>query len=94
MDNRAFILSIHQFDGSGTPTVTHDGFGGGALPDPSRSRLHYNDKGNVFSQEDEIDEYRADFTLSRTMARAMPSVSGVISDAVTARSCQMPSKNW
>ena len=54
------MINNYQFDGSGTPTVTHDGFGGGALPDPSRARLHYNDKGNVFSQEDEIDEYKAD----------------------------------
>lgn len=58
------MINNYRFDGSGTPTVTHDGFGDGALPDPSRSRLHYNEKGNVFSQEDEIDEYRSDFTFT------------------------------
>ncbi|MFK8017844.1 MAG: TonB-dependent receptor [Gammaproteobacteria bacterium] len=55
------IINNYQFDGTGsTPVVTHDGFGGGALPDPSLSRLHYNERGNVFSAEDEITEFKAD----------------------------------
>ena len=49
------IINSYQFDGTGgTPTVTHDGFENGNLPDPSLSRLHYNEKGNQFSDEDEI----------------------------------------
>ena len=58
------IINNYQFDGTGnTPVVTHDGFGGGALPDPSLSRLHYNEKGNRPSDEDEITEARADFVF-------------------------------
>ena len=57
------MINNYRFDGSGTPTVNHDGFGNGALPDPSRARLHYNDRGLSFSAEDEIDEYKADFTF-------------------------------
>lgn len=56
------IINNYQFDGTGgTPTVIHDGFGNGALPDINRTRLHYNEKGNVFSAEDQIDEAKADF---------------------------------
>jgi TonB-dependent receptor len=56
------IINNYSFDGTGgTPTVRHDGFGNGALPDPSRSRLHYNEKGNQPSFEDEITEFKADF---------------------------------
>lgn len=56
------IINSYQFDGTGgTPTVTHDGFGGNSLPDPSLARLHYNEKGNQFSDEDEITEFKADF---------------------------------
>ncbi|MDT0596072.1 TonB-dependent receptor [Glaciecola petra] len=57
------IINNYDFDGTGSvPTVSHDGFGGGSLPDPSRSRLHYNEKGNQPTFEDEITEYKADFT--------------------------------
>ena len=56
------IINNYAFDGgSGTPTVAHDGFEGGNLPDPSLSRLHYNEKGNRFTDEDEITEYKVDF---------------------------------
>ncbi len=55
------IINNYQFDGTGgRPVVTHDGFGNGNLPDPSLSRLHYNERGNVFSAEDEITEFKAD----------------------------------
>ncbi len=57
------IINNYSFDGiGGTPTVRHDGFENGQLPDPNLSRLHYNEKGNRFSDEDEITEYKADFT--------------------------------
>ena len=47
------IINSYQFDGTGsTPTVTHDGFGGSSLPDPNLARLHYNEKGNRFTDED------------------------------------------
>ena len=56
------IINNYSFDGTGgLPTVQHDGFGGGALPDPSLSRLHYNEQGNRFTDDDKITEYRADF---------------------------------
>lgn len=56
------IINNYQFDGTGgTPTVTHDGFGNGSLPDANLARLHYNEKGNQFSDEDEITELKADF---------------------------------
>ncbi|MEL7448519.1 MAG: TonB-dependent receptor [Pseudomonadota bacterium] len=56
------IINNYSFDGTGgTPTVTHDGFGNGQLPDPSLSRLHYNEKGNRFTDEDEITEFKLDF---------------------------------
>ena len=45
----------------GLPTVAHDGFVNGSLVDESQARLHYNEKGNVFSAEDEITELKADF---------------------------------
>ena len=58
------IINNYAFDGTGgTPTVQHDGFGNGALPDPSLTRLHYNEQGNRFSDEDEISELRADFVF-------------------------------
>ncbi|MDT0629367.1 TonB-dependent receptor [Alteromonas sp. W364] len=57
------IINNYSFDGTGSiPTVRHDGFGNGSLPDASLSRLHYNEKGNVPSAEDEITEFKADFT--------------------------------
>jgi TonB-dependent receptor len=57
------IINNYSFDGTGSiPTVQHDGFGNGSLPDASLSRLHYNEKGNVPSAEDEITEFKADFT--------------------------------
>jgi len=56
------IINSYQFDGTGgTPTVTHDGFTNGSLLDPNLARLHYNEKGNQFSDEDEITELKADF---------------------------------
>ncbi|MFK8031201.1 MAG: TonB-dependent receptor, partial [Gammaproteobacteria bacterium] len=56
------IINNYQYDGTGgTPTVAHDGFGNNTLPDPSLTRLHYNEKGNVFSDEDEINEIKLDF---------------------------------
>nr|WP_254843534.1 TonB-dependent receptor [Shewanella sp. UCD-KL21] len=56
------MINNYAFDGTGsTPTVEHDGFGGGNLPDPNLSRMHYNEKGNQFTDEDEITEYKADF---------------------------------
>lgn len=56
------IINSYQFDGrGGTPTVTHDGFGNGNLPDASLARMHYNEKGNRFTDEDEITEFKADF---------------------------------
>ncbi|MEM7081658.1 MAG: TonB-dependent receptor [Pseudomonadota bacterium] len=59
------IINNYQFDGTGsTPVVSHDGFGNGALPDASLSRLHYNEKGNVFSAEDEITEFKLDFEFA------------------------------
>ncbi|MEQ3658984.1 MAG: TonB-dependent receptor [Glaciecola sp.] len=57
------IINNYSFDGTGSiPTVRHDGFSNGSLPDASLSRLHYNEKGNVPSAEDEITEFKADFT--------------------------------
>lgn len=56
------IINNYEFDGTGDiPTVAHDGFGNGALPDINRTRLHYNEKGNQFTDEDEITEFKADF---------------------------------
>ena len=56
------IINDYSFDGTGSlPTVTHAGFGNGALPDISRTRLHYNEKGNVPTDEDQITEFKADF---------------------------------
>jgi TonB-dependent receptor len=57
------MINSYEFDGTGSvPTVQHDGFGGGSLPDASLSRLHYNEKGNVRTEQDEITEFKADFT--------------------------------
>ncbi|WP_409173985.1 TonB-dependent receptor [Alteromonas sp. ALT199] len=57
------IINNYEFDSTGgTPTVIHDGFGNGSLPDISLNRLHYNDLGNVVASEDEVTEYKADFT--------------------------------
>ena len=57
------IINNYEFDGTGgTPTVIHDGFGNGQLPDINLNRLHYNDLGNVVASEDEVTEYKADFT--------------------------------
>jgi len=59
------IINNYTFDGTGsTPTVQHDGFVNGSLPDPSLSRLHYNEKGNRGTDEDEITELRLDFTFT------------------------------
>lgn len=58
------IINNYSFDGTGgTPTVAHDGLGGGNLPDPSLTRLHYNEQGRAFTDEDQIDEIKADFTF-------------------------------
>lgn len=57
------IINNYEFDGTGSiPTVLHDGLGNGELPDISLNRLHYNDLGNPRASEDEINEYKADFT--------------------------------
>lgn len=59
------IINNYAFDGTGgTPTVIHDGFSNGSLPDASLSRLHYNEKGNQFSDEDEVTEIKADFVYT------------------------------
>lgn len=59
------IINNYTFDSTGgTPTVAHDGFGNGALPDANRARLHYNDRGLNFTDEDEITEYKADFVFT------------------------------
>ena len=56
------IINSYSFDGTGgVPTVQHDGFDNGSLPDPSLARLHYNEMGNQFTNEDEITEAKADF---------------------------------
>ena len=56
------IINNYQFDGTGSiPTVSHDGFVNGSLPDASLTRLHYNEQGNRFTDDDEITELRADF---------------------------------
>lgn len=54
------IINNYSFDGTGsTPTVQHDGFGGGALPSADRARLHYNERNGV-TNEDQIDEVKLD----------------------------------
>lgn len=56
------IINNYEFDGTGAiPTVKHDGFENGSLPDANRSRLHYNEKGNKTTDEDEVIEFKADF---------------------------------
>lgn len=56
------IINNYTFDGTGgTPTVRHDGFENGSLPDADLARLHYNEKGNQPSFEDSITEIKADF---------------------------------
>lgn len=58
------IINNYSFDStSGSiPTVAHDGFGNGQLPDANRTRLHFNDVGGVgVSTLDEIDEIKLDF---------------------------------
>jgi len=55
------IINNYSFDGTGAlPTVQHDGFGGGALADINRTRLHYNER-NGITNEDQIDEVKLDF---------------------------------
>lgn len=56
------IRNNYTYDGTGgLPTVAHDGFGGGSLPDVNLSRLHYNERGNQPTSEDDITEFKADF---------------------------------
>lgn len=56
------IINSYSFDGTGSiSTVQHDGFENGSLPDASLARLHYNEVGNQFTDEDEITEIKADF---------------------------------
>ncbi|MFK8021756.1 MAG: TonB-dependent receptor [Pseudomonadales bacterium] len=56
------IINNYSFNGEGDiPSVAHDGFGNGALPDVNRTRLHYNDRGQSFTDEDEISEAKVDF---------------------------------
>lgn len=59
------MINNYTFDATGKyPTVTHGGFGNGALPDPNLARMHYNDIGLTFSSEDDIREFKADFTYT------------------------------
>ncbi|GGX70870.1 TonB-dependent receptor [Litorimonas cladophorae] len=59
------IINNYSFDGTGEyPTVQHDGFSGNSLPDANLSRLHYNEKGNVPTDEDQITEFKADFVYT------------------------------
>lgn len=59
------IINNYSFDGTGDiPVVAHDGFNGSTLPDASLSRLHYNEKGNRPTDEDQITEFKADFVYS------------------------------
>jgi iron complex outermembrane recepter protein len=56
------MINNYTFDATGgLPTVAHDGFVNGSLPAASRARMHYNEKGNQFSNTDEINEFKADF---------------------------------
>lgn len=56
------IINNYSFNGVGEiPSVAHDGFNGTTLPDVNLSRLHYNEKGNLPTDEDEISEARVDF---------------------------------
>ena len=59
------MINNYTFDGTNsTPTVVHDGFANGSLPDASLSRMHYNEKGNQRTNKDKITEYKADFLYS------------------------------
>jgi len=59
------IINNYTFDGTNSvPTVVHDGFANGSLPDANLSRLHYNEKGRQFTNKDKINEYKADFTYT------------------------------
>jgi len=59
------IANNYSFDGTGAfPTVQHDGFVNGSLPDASLSRMHYNEIGNQFTDEDKITEIKADFAYT------------------------------
>jgi len=58
------IRNNYTFDGGGvggTPTVAHDGFGNGSIPDINLNRLHFNQRGLQPTDEDEITEFKADF---------------------------------
>jgi len=56
------IINNYQYDGTGSiPVVSHDGFNGSTLPNANLTRLHYNEKGNRPTDEDEITELKADF---------------------------------
>lgn len=55
------IINNYSFTGGSSPTVAHDGFENGALPDANRARLHYNEKGLFPTDEDKIAEFKADF---------------------------------
>lgn len=55
------IINKYSYDGRGSiPTVAHDGFTNGSLPDVNLARFHYNEKGNRFSDEDEVTEVKTD----------------------------------
>ncbi len=59
------IINNYAFEGTGgTPTVIHDGFENGSLPDPNRARLHYNEKGRGATDKDDIDEFKVDFVYT------------------------------
>jgi len=59
--NVAGIVNNYSFDGTGgLPTVVHDGFSTGNLPDINTTSYHYNEI-NGFTDEDEVTEFKADF---------------------------------
>jgi len=61
------IINSYQFDGTGErPTVTHDGFGIGTAPTKGTDllRLHYNERGNRPTDEDSVNEIKADFVYT------------------------------
>lgn len=59
------MINNYTFDATGKyPTVAHDGFVNGSLPNANLARMHYNDIGLTFTSEDEIRELKADFTYT------------------------------
>ncbi len=59
------IINNYDYDGTGSiPIVTHDGFTNGSVPDANLIRLHYNERGNRPTDEDDITELKADFEFT------------------------------